>query len=67
MQERAFAVGDRVRLKATGEVGVVVCVWFDAEFGYDHYVAFFGHEFPQGQPASPPYILRYAATSLERS
>jgi len=61
-----FAVGDRVRLKSTGEVGVVVWVWHDEVVGYDRHVAFFGNEFPPAMPVAPPYVLRYAATSLER-
>src|SRR5688500_17259046 len=66
MNRPHFAVGDRVRQRSTGEVGVVVWVWHDEVVGYDHHVAFFGHEFPRAMPAAPSYVLRYAATSLER-
>jgi hypothetical protein len=31
---------------------------------YDCYVAFFGDEFPSGPPKWTPYVLRYAAQSL---
>jgi hypothetical protein len=65
MTRPRFAIGDRVRLKSTGEVGVVVWVWHDEVVGYDHHVAFFGNEFPPAMPAAPPYVLRYAAASLE--
>jgi hypothetical protein len=58
-------IGQRVRLKSTGEVGVVVWVWEDAELGTDTYVAFFGDDWPEGKPAEKPYILRYLEPSLE--
>ncbi len=60
-------VGQRVKYLGTGntEVGVVVWVW-DDEFGdQEAYVAFLGASFPEEKPESPPYILRYYATSLE--
>jgi len=47
------------------EFGVVVHCWMSKEIGgYDCYVAFFGDEFPSGQPADQPYVLKYATTSL---
>ena len=59
--------GTRVRLDSTGEVGVVVHTWFNPEIGMDDcYVAFFGTEFPDGQPNGIPYVLRYAANSLDK-
>jgi hypothetical protein len=58
--------GTRVRLSATGEVGIVVYSWCNDEISAeDNYVAFFGTEFPGGPPACIPYVLRYATTSLE--
>jgi len=48
------------------EYGVVVHCWMDANIGmHDCYVAFFGREFPKNTPSQTPYILRYAAVSLE--
>ena len=61
-------VGVRVRLRSTGEVGVVVACWFDGVLDdVDCYVAFFGDAFPApgAPPAAKPYILRYLASSLE--
>lgn len=47
------------------EYGVVIHCWLDEEIGgYDCYVAFFGNELPTQKPNEPPYILRYASTSL---
>ena len=58
-------VGTRVRL-STGEVGIVIHTWTDAEMECDDcYVAFFGDSFPVGKPDCIPYVLRYLATSLE--
>jgi hypothetical protein len=62
----AFQVGSKVKLKSTGEVGVVVHSWFDSELDdIDYYVAFFGATFPTGKPDAKPYVLRYMETSLE--
>jgi hypothetical protein len=48
------------------EFGVVVHCWMNEEAGgYDCYVAFFGNEFPSGSPRHVPYVLRYAASSLD--
>jgi hypothetical protein len=60
-------VGTKVRYDGTGqsEFGVVVHCWMSEEIGvYDCYVAFFGNEFPSGPPKQKPYVLRYAALSL---
>lgn len=66
MHANAIGVGVRVRLSDAGEVGIVVHSWHSAEIGgQDNYVAFFGQEFPSGAPSKPPYVLRYASTSLE--
>ena len=47
------------------EFGVVAHCWMSEEIGtYDCYVAFFGDEFPSGPPKWTPYVLRYAAQSL---
>jgi hypothetical protein len=62
-----FSVGDKVRLMSTGGCGVVVHVWDEAGL-QDCYVALFGPSFPRAEkPEKPPYILRYSATSLERT
>jgi hypothetical protein len=48
------------------ECGVVVHIWNDPETGDDDaYIAFFGDHFPDGKPASKPYVLRYFVASLE--
>ena len=58
--------GTRVRLSDTGEVGIVVHSWYNDEIdAEDNYVVFFGAEFPNGQPARIPYVLRYATPGLE--
>jgi hypothetical protein len=62
-----FRPGDEVVLISTGECGVVVSAWHEAEaFGHDHYVAFFGARFPAPgtKPRKPPYVLRCSETSL---
>jgi hypothetical protein len=47
------------------EYGVVLHCWDDDEIGgYDCYVAFFGSTMPSGKPEEKPYVLRYAAISL---
>jgi hypothetical protein len=47
------------------EYGVVVHCWHDDGIEmYDCYVAFFGSAFPSGKPEQKPYVLRYAAVSL---
>jgi hypothetical protein len=58
-------VGQRVKHRSTGEVGVVVWVWADKHGDIDAYVAFFGTEFPGGEPEEKPYVLRYYANTLE--
>jgi hypothetical protein len=71
--DRYLAAGTRVRLDSlfneddtiTEEFGVVVHCWLSDEIGmFDCYVAFFGDQFPDGQPTEKPYVLRYAARSL---
>ena len=62
----SFSVGQRVRHGGTGEVGVLIHLWFDPDMGCDDaYVAFLGDVFPQGKPNQRPYVLRYATSSLE--
>jgi hypothetical protein len=63
-----FAAGDKVILESTGERGLVLHGWNDRGVE-DYYVAFFGDEFPPpgAALAKPPYVLRYAATSLRRA
>ena len=66
-------VGSRVRRRFTNsdgeyqtECGVVVHIWSDPETGDDDaYIAFFGDRFPDGKPASKPFILRYFVSGLE--
>jgi hypothetical protein len=61
-----FRIGQRVRLSSTGEVGLVVWLWHNSEIDTtDAYVAFFGAEWPVGEPSEKPYVLRYLASSLE--
>lgn len=61
----SFTVGQKVRLKSTGEVGVIVCLWTNDHGDEDSYIAFFGAAFPTGEPAQKPYVLRYFTTGLE--
>ena len=63
--EDEIRVGDRVLLKSTGEVRVVIWVWED-DGAKDCYVAFFGNSFPDGKPSESPYVLQYFTSSLER-
>ena len=58
-------IGQRVRLRATGEAGVVAYLWTDEHGDVDAYVTFFGKEFPVGEPTEKPYVLRYYAASLD--
>ena len=63
--------GQKVRLRSTGEVGIVVWTWQNEQDDTDVYVAFFGNEFPQSKYdgstcPKKPYILRYYESSLER-
>jgi hypothetical protein len=61
-------IGTKVRYDGSGqpEFGVVVYCWMSEDIrGYDCYVAFFGNEFPSGPPQQRPYVLRYAASSLD--
>ena len=63
--------GQKVRLRSTGEVGIVVWTWQNEQDDTDVYVAFFGNEFPESKyvgSTSPkkPYILRYYESNLER-
>ena len=62
-----LSIGMKVRLKSTGEVGIVIWTWHN-EFlsAQDCYVAFFGKELPEGEPTEKPYVLRYISTSLEQ-
>lgn len=61
-----FQIGQKVRLKHTGEVGIVVWIWQANEYGdIDTYVAFFGNEFPKDKPTQVPYVIRYYESSLE--
>lgn len=65
-QQTKIPVGTQVRLPSTGEVGIVIHTWPDAEMRCDDcYVAFFGQSFPAGKPDEIPYVLRYLATTLE--
>ena len=64
---RLLRPGDPVVLISSGECGIVLWTWpcEHAEHIPDHYVAFFGKSFPWGKPRRVPYVLRYAATSLQ--
>ena len=58
--------GTKVRLPSTGEYGIVVHCWYSEEiYNYDCYIAFYGTSFPDEKTECSPYILRYAAVSLE--
>ncbi len=58
-------IGQKVRLRSTGEVGVIVWLWTNEHGDTDTYVSFFGKAFPSGQPEEKPYVLRYFAACLE--
>lgn len=58
-------IGTKVKHPDTQEVGVVVYTWLDAHGDQDCYIAFFGSEFPEGEPEERPYVLRYYANGLE--
>ena len=60
-----FRLGQKVRLRSTGEVGVVVWLWTDEHGDTDTYVSFFGKVFPSGAPEGKPYVLRYYVAGLE--
>jgi len=58
--------GTRVKLRSTKEYGIVVHCWYSDEiFDFDCYVAFYGTSFLDPETECRPYILRYAAVSLE--
>jgi hypothetical protein len=61
--------GTRVRYDGWAEdepeYGIIVHCWLNPKLAmYDCLVAFFGNEFPVGEPAEHPYVLRYSAASL---
>ena len=68
-----FQVGSKVKRTfenddglPEAEVGIIVHIWRDTETGLDDaYVAFFGEDFPDGRPATKPYLLRYFLSGLE--
>ena len=61
-----LTVGDSVRHRDTGEVGIVVWLSSSDDGSEDTYVAFFGDSFPAAEPKEKPYVLRYYTTSLEK-
>jgi len=70
--ESKIVVGQRVKLSCPeeeDEYGIVVSTWRNPEIGMmkDCYVAFWGKSIPdfEGQETITPYILRYAAVSLQ--
>ena len=68
---KGFKPGEKVILASSGECGIIVHSWASDELGEDEdcYVAFFGTAFPPPgiAPRQIPYILRYAASSLQRA
>ena len=69
-KEPKYKIGDKVihEIGDDVEVGVVVWVWRslggEEDPLFDCYVAFFEGAFPEGDPNSPPYIMRYSDTAL---
>ncbi len=57
-------VGQKVKLKSTHEVGVIIWIWENKQGDDDTYVAFFGEKFPEKEPEKKPYVLHYYASSL---
>ena len=72
MEKHNFFIGQKVTLvtetsttETSVEVGVIVWIWEDEEYGFpDAYVALFGESFPENQPTKMPGIYRYALASL---
>ena len=60
-----FYIGCSVRLIATGEVGVMISLWYDENGDLDSYIAFVGDVMGDGRPVGVPYVLRYYVSSLE--
>ena len=60
-----FYIGCSVRLIATGEVGVMISLWYDENGDLDSYIAFVGDVMEDGRPVGVPYVLRYYVSSLE--
>jgi len=58
-------VGQKVRLKCTGEVGIIVHTWLDLAGDQDAYITFLGKKFPTSIPTAAPYTLRYFTAGLE--
>lgn len=70
--EAKIVVGQRVKLSCKDhqdEYGIVISTWRNPEIGMmkDCYVAFWGTSIPDFESSDKvePYILRYAAVSLE--
>ncbi|MEW7997367.1 MAG: hypothetical protein AB2786_06070 [Candidatus Thiodiazotropha endolucinida] len=70
--EKKIVVGQHVKLSCEGEkdeYGIVIYTWRNPEIGMmkDCYVAFWGNEIPDfdSEEMISPYILRYAAASLQ--
>jgi len=69
--EKKIVVGQTVKLSCEGkedEYGIVISTWFDPEiYCKDCYVAFWGNRIPDFESGEKiePYILRYAAVSLQ--
>ena len=69
--ENKIVVGQRVKLSCPDhkdEYGIVISTWYDHEICCkDCYVAFWGNEIPDFENGEKiePYILRYAAVSLQ--
>jgi len=61
-----LTIGDAVRHRDTGEVGIIVWMRSSDDGAADTYVAFFGDSFPVDDPKEKPYVLRYYSTSLEK-
>lgn len=59
-----FQMGQKVKLKSTQEVGIILCIWENEQGDADTYVAFFGEKFPEGEPEKKPYVLHSYESSL---
>ena len=65
MEMHNFSIGQKIKLANPVEVGVIVWIWEDEQYGFlDAYVALFGKSFPENQPTTRPGIFRYALSSL---
>jgi len=57
---------DRETFDPGTECGVIISVWENEYDEQECYIAFFGAEFPVGEPEDKPYVLRYHSMCLRK-